>query len=391
MNVAIFTDNDFDKINGVTTTLTAALRHAPASLRLRVYTAATLAVETCEYLAVRSFGMPIPFYPDMRMYVPRLFEFVARARADRIDVIHLTTPGPIGLAALFVAWRLRVPIVGSFHTDLAAYATALSGSARLGSLMREYMRWPYGKCVKILAPSSHTRRLLIEAKTDPAKVDLWLRGVDASLFSSAKRSQTLRDSWHVSRRRPALLYVGRVSKEKQLLMLPAVQDRLHALGVEHRFVIAGGGPLLPDLQARMPDAVFTGPLSREAVAEVFASSDLFVFPSRTDTAGNVVLEAQASGLPVVISGSGGPRENMMAGRTGTVCHLDQPDEWAATIAGLIRDESRLAGLRAAAREYALTRTWELAMQPLYRAYLDAYLRVATATPSDEVQAAAQGI
>jgi glycosyltransferase involved in cell wall biosynthesis len=391
MNVAIFTDNDFDKINGVTTTLTAALRHAPASQRLRVYTAATLAVDTPEYLAVRSLGMPIPFYRDMRMYLPRLFEFVARAKADRIDVIHLTTPGPIGLAALFVAWRLRLPIVGSFHTDLAAYAATLSGSARLGSLMREYMRWPYGKCVKILAPSGHTRRLLIDAKTDPAKVDLWQRGVDTSLFSPARRSQALRDSWHVSSRRPALLYVGRVSREKQLLTLPAVQDRLHALGIEHRFVIAGGGPLLSELQKRMPDAIFTGPLSRDAVAQVFASSDLFVFPSRTDTAGNVVLEAQASGLPVVISGTGGPRENMVAGRTGTVCHNNGADEWASAIAAMLRNEVRQNEMRAAARQYALTRTWELAMQPLYRAYLEAHLRRATATPSDAVHATAHGI
>jgi glycosyltransferase involved in cell wall biosynthesis len=391
MNVAIFTDNDFDKINGVTTTLTAALRYAPEGLRLRVYTAATLAVDTPEYLAVRSFGTPIPFYRDMRMYVPRLFEFVARAREDRIDVIHLTTPGPIGLAAVFASWRLRLPMVGSFHTDLAAYTTLLSGSVRLGSLMREYMRWPYGKCVKILAPSAHTRRLLIDAKTDPNKVDLWPRGVDTSLFSPAKRSQALRDSWHVSNRRPALLYVGRVSKEKQLLTLPDVQDRLHALGVEHRFIIAGGGPLLSELQARMPDAVFTGPLSRDAVAEAFASSDLFVFPSRTDTAGNVVLEAQASGLPVMISGTGGPRENMIASRTGTVCHRDDPDEWAGAIAAVLRDQSRHAAMRAAAREYALTRTWELAMRPLYRAYLDACVRRATATPTDTVHVPAHGI
>ena len=216
---------------------------------------------------------------------------------------------------------------------------------------------------------------------------MWTR----ALFSPAKRSQALRDSWHVSSRRPALLYVGRISKEKQLLTLPAVQDRLHALGVEHRFVIAGGGPLLPDLQARMPDAVFTGPLSRDAVAQVFASADVFVFPSRTDTAGNVVLEAQASGLPVVISGTGGPRENMMAGRTGTVCHSTDPDEWASAIAGILRDQGRQAEMRVAARQYAMTRTWEAAMQPLYRTYQDVYLRGATARPSDAVHATAHGI
>jgi glycosyltransferase involved in cell wall biosynthesis len=141
----------------------------------------------------------------------------------------------------------------------------------------------------------------------------------------------------------------------------------------------------------MPDAVFTGPLSREAVAEVFASSDLFVFPSRTDTAGNVILEAQASGLPVMISGTGGPRENIVAERTGTVCHLDDPDTWATAITVALRDPARHAQMRVAAREYASTRTWELAMRPLYRAYGEAYLRRATATPSDARHAPAHGI
>ena len=386
MNVAIFTDNDFDKVNGVTTTIRAALESAPAGIHLRVYTAASLPVETDSYLALRSVGVPIPFYSEMQIYLPRFREFLKRARADRIDLVHLTTPGPIGLAALYVAWRLQLPLIGSFHTDLAAYATFLSGSSRLGALMREYMRLLYGRCARVLAPSEHTRRLLISAKSNPDRIDVWPRGVDATLFSPARRSPALREKWHVSDRRPALLYVGRVSREKGLLLLPAISDRLYKLGIEHRCIVVGDGPLLPTLRAALPDAVFTGALSRQAVAETFASADCFVFPSTTDTAGNVVLEAQASGLPVIVSGSGGPRENMVAGQTGKVCPRDNPDEWAAAVAGALAQSQRTR-FSQSARQYALTRTWERAMQPLYRAYREIHEGVALLEPADTVTAA----
>jgi glycosyltransferase involved in cell wall biosynthesis len=353
VNIGIFTDNDFDKVNGVTTTLTAALRCAPAGMRLRIYTASTLPVVQDDYLALKSAGLPIPFYGEMRMYLPRLLSYVEHARADHLDVLHLTTPGPIGLAALFVAWKLGLPLVGSFHTDLAAYTATLSGSARLGSLMREYMRWPYGKCARVLVPSEHTRRMLIGSKSE---------------------------RWHVSDKRPALLYVGRVSREKGLGILPRVRDRLHALGVEHRLIIVGQGPMLPKLREQLPDAVFTGALSREAVAEAFASADLFVFPSRTDTAGNVVLEAQASGLPVVVAGEGGPRENMISGRTGLICYTEEADEWASGIASLLK-RSDLRGMREAARQFGVSRRWERALEPLYRAYREVHAaREATAPP-----------
>jgi glycosyltransferase involved in cell wall biosynthesis len=385
VNVAIFTDNDFDKVNGVTTTFRAALHAVPPGIRLRVYTAGPASIETDSYLALRSIGFPIPFYSEMRVYLPRFREFLRRAQADHIDLIHLTTPGPIGLAALFVAWRLRLPLIGSFHTDLAAYAALLSGSRRLGTLVREYLRWPYGKCARVLVPSEHTRQLLIAARSDPDRIDVWPRGVDTALFSPARRSRILRDTWHVSDRRPALLYVGRVSREKGLMRLRAISDCLHTRGLEHRFIIVGDGPLLPTLRQSLPGAVFTGALSRAATADTFASADCFVFPSHTDTAGNVVLEAQASGLPVIVSGSGGPRENMVAGSTGMVCHRDDPVEWAEAIAAALGQPLR-ARLSQSARRYALTRTWERAMQPLYRTYRDVFASAATVASSDAVTA-----
>jgi glycosyltransferase involved in cell wall biosynthesis len=370
MRVAVFTDNDFDKVNGVTTTLSAAVQHAPAGINLRIYTAAREAADTPQYLALKSLGLPIPFYGEMQMYVPRLRAYVAHARADGIDVIHLTTPGPVGLAALYVAKQLQLPMVGSFHTDLAAYTALLSGSARLGALMREYMRWPYGKCARVLVPSAHTRELLIGAKGHAERIDVWPRGVDTGLFSPARRSERLREQWHVSARRPALLYVGRVSREKGLHLLPCIQSCLHSLGIDHRFVVVGTGPMLPALREQMPDAVFTGVLNREAVADVFASADIFVFPSRTDTAGNVVLEAQASGVPVAVTDAGGPRENMIPGATGIVRADDDPVRWGHAIAEMLRG-GRLALMAESARAYALTRQWPLALRPLYRAYEEA--------------------
>ncbi len=273
MNVAIFTDNDFDKVNGVTTTFRAALQSAPAGIHLRVYTAASLPAETDSYLALRSIGVPIPFYTEMQIYLPRFWEFLKRARADRIDLVHLTTPGPIGLAALYVAWRLKLPLIGSFHTDLAAYATLLSGSSRLGALMREYMRWPVRPmcpCPRALGAHAPVADL---GELNPDRIDVWPRGVDTTVFSPGRRSPALREKWHVSDRRPALLYVGRVSREKGLLLLPAISDRLYKLGIEHRCIVVGDGPLLPTLRDALPDAVFTGALSRQAVAEAFASAD----------------------------------------------------------------------------------------------------------------------
>ena len=117
--VAIFTDNDFEKVNGVTTSLSAVLAHAPEDLAIRIYTASRLGVDVPDYLALPSWGVGIPFYPDMQMYWPPYRSLIERLVADRVRVIHLTTPGPLGLAALAAARRLSLPLVGSFHTDLA--------------------------------------------------------------------------------------------------------------------------------------------------------------------------------------------------------------------------------------------------------------------------------
>jgi glycosyltransferase involved in cell wall biosynthesis len=368
MHVAIFTDNDFEKVNGVTTTLRAVLEHAPPGIHPRVYTASNHAVDEPEYLALRSIGLPIPFYKEMRVYVPRVREFRRRALADHVDVIHLTTPGPVGLAAMRVSRQLNIPMVGSFHTDLAAYANILSGWPLLGGAMREYMRWPYGRCARVLAPSADTRQLLIGANGDARRIEIWRRGVDSTAFSPSHRSEALRRAWRVSPECPAVLYVGRVSREKGLHLLPAIQHCLRELGLTHRFVIAGHGPMLGELQWQLRDAVFTGVLTRDEAAVAFASADVFVFPSRTDTAANVVLEAQASGLPVLVSEAGGPKENIVDGTTGHMVTGTDPISWARALTTLLRYADVRHTMGREARAYAESRTWRRALEPLYRTY-----------------------
>lgn len=368
MKVAIFTDNDFDKINGVTTALTAVLRHAPPDVKPRIYTAAGLGCDAPDYLALASYGVGIPFYQEMKMYVPRWGAYLERVRADAVDLIHLTTPGPLGLVALWVAAQTRLPLIGSFHTDLSAYTRVLSGSERLARWMQQYMRWMYGRCRRVLVPSEATRQLMIAAGTPAERLRVWSRGVDTDWFTPARRSARLRADWRVDDHAPALLYVGRLSREKGLACVPRLQAALLRRGVAHRWIVAGEGPMRSELERLCPGAIFLGPLGRADVATAFASADVFVFPSDTDTAGNVVLEAQASGLPVIVSDAGGPKEHMRPGLSGAVCAGGHLAAWVEQIAMLAQcAEARDAASRHA-RAYALSRNWDAALMPLYDAY-----------------------
>jgi glycosyltransferase involved in cell wall biosynthesis len=258
-----------------------------------------------------------------------------------------------------------VPVIGSFHTDLVAYTHTLSGSQTLASVMRKYLQWVYGRCERVLVPSEATRRQLIADRIAPEKIALWRRGVCTTRFTPAKRSDDLRAQWNAASV-PVVLYVGRLSKEKGLGLLPTIVRRLTELRTTHRLVLVGDGPAREDLQRALPDAVFTGTLTPDQVATAMASADVFLFPSRTDTAGNAVLEAQASGLPVIVSGAGGPSEQMIDRRTGIVCRDDSTFELALT--SLLRDRSARRSMSSAARRYAMTRQWSVALEPLYQTY-----------------------
>jgi glycosyltransferase involved in cell wall biosynthesis len=367
VRVAIFTDNDFGKVNGVTTTLKAVLQFSER-VEPRVYTAADLGVTTANYFATPSFGVGLPWYREMRIYWPRLFAFSKALERDGVEVIHVTTPGPVGLAGRWLAARHRLPLVGSYHTHLGDYASTLSGSARLGGALERYMRWCYRPCDPLLVPSAAARDLLVSRGYDSDRLQVWSRGVDIVRFHPDRSSAAWRRAWHVDARRPAILYAGRLSREKGLDLVAPIQQQLHRRGLAHQFVFAGDGPMRAELEAMCPDGVFLGSLPHDRVAVAMASSDLFLFPSTTDTLGNVVLEAQASGLPVVVSDVGGPKQQMLPDVTGFVSRAGDADAFAANVVKLLRHADCRAAMGRQARAYAETRDWPRSLDPLVAAW-----------------------
>ena len=378
MRVAIFTDNDFDKVNGVTTTLKAVLKHTDGRAQPRVITAGDERVETPEHFAASSIGLGLPWYRGMRVYLPRLRQFARELRRQGADVIHLTTPGPVGLAGRWLARELGLPMVGSYHTHLGEYVRTLGGSHRAGEGMDAYMRWFYGACTTVLAPSRATERLLVSQGHRADRLRIWPRGVDTDEFSPLRASRELRRQWRVDSRRPAIVYAGRLSAEKGLGHLPRIRQLLHRRAVEHQMVFAGDGPMAATLKREIPDGIFLGALPHHEVGRVMASADVFLFPSPTDSFGNVVLEAQACGLPTIVTDRGGPCEQILDNESGFICAADDPDAFVEVLVPILRNEVRRRAMSGVARGWAEQHGWRQALDPLVGAWRDALESGATA-------------
>jgi glycosyltransferase involved in cell wall biosynthesis len=212
---------------------------------------------------------------------------------------------------------------------------------------------------------------LAEAGISPEKLRVFPRGVDLERFHPGRRNGFLESRYGL----PAglkLLYVGRVSKEKNLELLSRVFRSISGNGLPLHLVVVGEGPYLQEMQEKLTGApvTFTGFLEGEDLAAVYASCDLFVFPSTTDTFGNVVLEAQASGLPVIVSDAGGPQENLLPGETGLVVAGDNEEELAAAILELAAQPERLRDMGRAARSYAESRSFAQAFRATWKMYQD---------------------
>jgi glycosyltransferase involved in cell wall biosynthesis len=294
------------------------------------------------------------------------------------DVIHLTGPSDVGLLGAWVAWRLRRPIVLSWHTNLHEYAERRLTewiawlSPTLGARVGQWggaVTWRalvqfYRLGRVLLATHEELVRLLAEECQRPTF--LMCRGVDTDLFSPEKRQDRVAGAGEEPRSL-ILGYVGRLTPEKNVRLLAEIERELRCRGGgSDRFVIVGTGSEESWLRERLHSAEFRGVLRGEELAKAYAGMDLFLFPSRTDTFGNVVLEAQASGVPAVVTSAGGPRSIIVPGETGLVA--DNTEEFCDAIESLRDDPDRRVAMGRAARQLALPRTWEGIFQEVNRAY-----------------------
>ncbi|MDY7093366.1 MAG: glycosyltransferase [Acidobacteriota bacterium] len=296
---------------------------------------------------------PLPEYEDQELAFPPFLEIVEYCERAEIGEIVVSTPGPLGLVGVLAARLLGIEVTGIYHTDFPLYVRHLTESPGLEEMTWRYMRWFYNQMHRIYAPSRAYVESLEENGFPREKLRLLPRGVDVELFSPQRRDPELWQRYGLGEGFK-LLYVGRISKEKNLDQLMRAFLEVQESRPDAQLVLVGDGPYLDELHSRYrrPEVLFTGYLHGEELGTAFASADLFVFPSTTDTFGNAVLEAQASGLAAVVSNQGGAQEIVGPSSSGAIVDLDQPGALAASILELMKDSDQrlqlaMNGLRSA--------------------------------------------
>lgn len=309
------------------------------------------------------------FDPAFLRHVPLIEEVLARFKPD---LLHITGPSEVGMLGAGLAHTLELPLAASWHTNVHEYLARRSDwflrllprpqaeatGQKIEDLTMAAAARFYSIARILFAPNAELCQLLERATGRPCH--LMPRGVDAELFRPEKRNRRADDRDHL------LGFVGRLSVEKNIALLVKVQEELEAMGHRSfRFLVVGHGGDEAWLRERLPRAEFAGVLHGEDLSSAYANMDLFVFPSHTDTFGNVVLEALASGVPAIVTPDGGPKSIVREGETGRIA---ADEDFAAAVAGVLNDPEKHAAMRGAARAYALTASWDSVFEGVYAGY-----------------------
>uniref|UniRef100_A0A7C4RNH7 Glycosyltransferase n=1 Tax=Desulfatirhabdium butyrativorans TaxID=340467 RepID=A0A7C4RNH7_9BACT len=372
VNIAHFTDTLYN-VNGVAITLLQQVRTALKNHRK--LTMITCAETKHQEDGIRNFN-PIgsydfPEYPELKLCYPPFLEMLDFCFEKRFTHIHSATPGPVGLAALGIARILKLPFSGTYHTQIPQYVGYLTQDSDLESLTWKYIIWYYDQMDTVYVSSQSSADELIGKGISKDKIRLFSRGTDTDLFHPAKRDSYLKRRYGIGNDIVSLLYVGRISKEKNLHLLAEAYRKLCRYTANVHLVVVGDGPYLEEMKASLKETpcTFTGYLSGEELATVYASCSFFVFPSTTDTFGNVILEAQASGIPVIVTDQGGPMENVISGRTGLVVRGNDEGDLLKAMIRLVSSPELVREMGKEARQFMESRSYEQAILKTFDMFL----------------------
>ncbi len=301
-------------------------------------------------------GWPLPGYPGLQWGQSSMHKLLRRWTRQRPDVLYIATEGPLGLSALRAARRLGISVVSGFHTNFQQYSNQY-GLSLLSRLVTHYLRWFHNRSTLTLVPSA-SQRLELERRHFE-RLGMLSRGVDSQLFHPAKRDNVLRESWGLENDDIAILHVGRLAQEKNLGLLKRCVDAVQATYPQRRLklIIVGDGPQRALLERELPEAVFCGTQRGEELARHYASGDLFLFPSLTETFGNVVLEAMASGLGVVAYDQAAATQHIRHGYNGVLAMPGDEEAFCDAAIWLLEERETLRRARLNARQHASRQGW----------------------------------
>ena len=366
---AWFTDT-LEDVNGVATTIrkmTAAAKNAGADLTV-VTSRSEIKITDIPIKNFKPIGeFELPEYELQKLSFPPILRMLDYIQREGFTEIIISTPGPIGLTALAAAKMLNLQTSGIYHTDFPQYIRILTDDSFLESMAWNYMHWFYGQLDSVFVNSEEYRRSWIARGFAPEKLKILPRGLDTTLFSPEHRDPAFWQKFGEHNGAVHLLYVGRISKEKDLDVLAQAYRQLRDEGLPIQLYLVGDGPYLQALHEAMPEAIFTGYLRGKELAAAYASADVFVFPSTTDTFGNVVIEAQASGVPVIVSDTGGPKELVEANVSGVVTKSHDVEDLVRAIRDLVNDKRKRDQMSRQARQAVIDRSWPGAFRKFWAA------------------------
>ena len=324
----------------------------------------------------------IPFNQNYSMAMPAFAYFKIRKALDnfRPDVIHIASPSFLGKFALEYARSRSIPVISIYHTHFISYVDYYLKHQNIFSKIAKSsviasQRSFYNKCSMVLVPTEQIKEELIEHGFNPALMKIWRRGIDHSIFNPKKQDRSYLENI-TGNNYVNLLFASRLVWEKNLSILIDIYNLYEEIGMRINFIIAGNGMAKKELQRKMPNAVFLGNVSQQDLAVIYASADVFLFPSVSETYGNVVVEAMASGCPCVIGKGGGTQSHIKHGFNGFLCKPDDPNDFYKYIQMVIGNDTLRASLINEGIKYAKTLDWDNLVKD-YLSIIDGFAKKVT--------------